>query len=189
MSDLWFWTFVKSLSSLAGHYNRKTCWVFFQMLNLEITWIATHIERRVSHSWWRHRVLSVVSCHQFNVQGSVYATFLHDVVHLYDVVYLYAVVVDEMIKKDLDFHNGTDVMHRAKNFQFTGITSSAIMSSQLCTSDKGGGKCFCPRMSVRMSEPDCFLWYRMRCNAKFYYLGKIPRIGIGRPSLQRCVVL
>jgi len=23
----------------------------------------------------------------------------------------------------------------------------------------------------------------MRCNAEFYYVGKIPRIGIGRPSL------
>ena len=30
---------------------------------------------------------------------------------------------------------------------------------------------------------------RMRCNAEFYYVGKIPRIGIGRPSLQRRVVL
>ena len=28
-----------------------------------------------------------------------------------------------------------------------------------------------------------------RCNAEFYYVGKIPRIGIGRPSLQRGVVL
>ena len=29
----------------------------------------------------------------------------------------------------------------------------------------------------------------MRCNAEFYYVGKIPRTGIGRPSLQRGVVL
>ena len=29
----------------------------------------------------------------------------------------------------------------------------------------------------------------MRCNAEFYYVGKIRRVGIGRPSLQRCVVL
>jgi len=36
-------------------------------------------------------------------------------------------------------------------------------------------------------EPDWFLRYRMRCNAKFYYVGKIPRIG--RPSLQWGVVL
>jgi len=28
-----------------------------------------------------------------------------------------------------------------------------------------------------------------RCNAEFYYVGKIPRIHIGRPSLQRGVVL
>jgi len=40
-----------------------------------------------------------------------------------------------------------------------------------------------------MSEPDCFLRYRMHCNAEFYYVGEIPRIGIGRLSLQRCVVL
>jgi len=40
-----------------------------------------------------------------------------------------------------------------------------------------------------MPEPDCFLRYRMRCNAEFYYVGKIPRLGIGRPSLQRGVVL
>ena len=40
-------------------------------------------------------------------------------------------------------------------------------------------------------EPDCFLRYRMRCNAEFYYVGNIPpiAIGIGRPSLQRRVVL
>ena len=25
-----------------------------------------------------------------------------------------------------------------------------------------------------MPEPDCFLRYRMRCNAEFYYVGKIP---------------
>jgi len=48
----------------------------------------------------------------------------------------------------------------------------------------------CPiRIIVRMPEPDCILPYRMRCNAEFYYVGKIPRIGIGRPSLQRRVVL
>ena len=29
----------------------------------------------------------------------------------------------------------------------------------------------------------------MHCNAEFYYAGKIPRTGIGRPSLQRGVVL
>ena len=40
-----------------------------------------------------------------------------------------------------------------------------------------------------MPEPDCFLRYRMRCNAEFYYVGKIPSIGIGRPSLQRRVAL
>jgi len=47
------------------------------------------------------------------------------------------------------------------------------------------------RIIVRMPEPDCFLRYRMRCNAEFYYVGKIPRrpTGIGRPSLQRRVVL
>jgi len=28
-----------------------------------------------------------------------------------------------------------------------------------------------------------------RCNAEFYYVGKIPRIRIDRPSLQRGVVL
>jgi len=31
-----------------------------------------------------------------------------------------------------------------------------------------------------MPEPDCFLRYRLRCNAEFYYVGKISRIGIGR---------
>jgi len=31
-----------------------------------------------------------------------------------------------------------------------------------------------------MPEPDCFLRYRMRCNAEFYYVGKMPRTGIGR---------
>ena len=45
------------------------------------------------------------------------------------------------------------------------------------------------RIIVRMLEPDCFLRYRMRCNAEFYYVGKIPRTGIGRPSLQRGVIL
>ena len=43
------------------------------------------------------------------------------------------------------------------------------------------------RIIVRMPEPDCFLWYRMRCNTEFYYVGKISRTGIGRPS--RCMVL
>ena len=42
---------------------------------------------------------------------------------------------------------------------------------------------------VRMPEPDCFLRYRMCCNAEFYYVGKLPHIGIGRLSLKRCVVL
>ena len=32
-----------------------------------------------------------------------------------------------------------------------------------------------------MLEPDCFLRYRMHCNAEFYYVGKISRTGIGRP--------
>ena len=45
------------------------------------------------------------------------------------------------------------------------------------------------RIIVRMPEPDCFLRYRMRCNAEFYYVGKISRTGSGRPSLQRGVVL
>ena len=31
--------------------------------------------------------------------------------------------------------------------------------------------------------------YRMRCNAEFYYVGKIPHVAIGRPSLQQYVVL
>ena len=52
------------------------------------------------------------------------------------------------------------------------------------------------RIIVRM--PDCFLRYSMRCNAKFYYVGKIPPIGLQRrvvlkwfysPPVQRCVVL
>jgi len=34
------------------------------------------------------------------------------------------------------------------------------------------------RIIVRMPEPDCFLRCRMRCNAEFYYGGKIPRTGI-----------
>jgi len=40
-----------------------------------------------------------------------------------------------------------------------------------------------------MPEPDCFLPYRMHCNAEFYYVGKIPRTGIGRSSKQQRVVL
>ena len=40
-----------------------------------------------------------------------------------------------------------------------------------------------------MSEPDCSLRYRVRWNAEFYYVGKIPRTDIGRQSLQGCVVL
>ena len=36
-----------------------------------------------------------------------------------------------------------------------------------------------------MPEPDCSLRYHMRYNAEFYYVGKIPPIGIG---LQRRVV-
>ena len=39
-----------------------------------------------------------------------------------------------------------------------------------------------------MPKPDCFLRYRMFCNAEFYYVGKFPRIGIGHPSLQQHVV-
>ena len=39
------------------------------------------------------------------------------------------------------------------------------------------------RIIFRMLEPDCFIRYRMRCNAEFYYVGKIPRTSIGRPSL------
>ena len=31
---------------------------------------------------------------------------------------------------------------------------------------------------IWMPEPDCFLRHRMRCNAEFYYVGKISRIGI-----------
>ena len=37
-----------------------------------------------------------------------------------------------------------------------------------------------------MLEPDCFFRYRVHCNEEFYYVGKIPPIGIG---LQRRVVL
>ena len=33
---------------------------------------------------------------------------------------------------------------------------------------------------VRMLEPDCFLRYCMCCNVEFYYIAKIPPIGIGR---------
>jgi len=33
-----------------------------------------------------------------------------------------------------------------------------------------------------MPEPDCLLRYRMHCNTEFYYVGKIPPIGIGRAS-------
>jgi len=40
-----------------------------------------------------------------------------------------------------------------------------------------------------MPEPEYFLRYRMRCNAEFYYVEKIRRIGIGRLSLQRDVIL
>ena len=36
------------------------------------------------------------------------------------------------------------------------------------------------RIIVRMPEPDYFLWYHIRCNAEFYYVGKISHIGIGR---------
>jgi len=39
-----------------------------------------------------------------------------------------------------------------------------------------------------MLEPDCFLLYRMCCNAEFYYVGEIPPVGIGRPSLQQGMV-
>ena len=99
------------------------------------------------------------------------------------------------------------------------------------TSDKGGGKCFRPRLSVclsvskitqkrvhgfgwnvacrqmsghgrtdllfspiriivRMPEPDCFLRYRISAATRnFITSWEIPRIRIGRPSLQRGVVL
>jgi len=40
-----------------------------------------------------------------------------------------------------------------------------------------------------MPELDSFLRYHMHCNAEFYYVRKIPRTGIGRPSQQRRVVL
>jgi len=42
---------------------------------------------------------------------------------------------------------------------------------------------------IRMPEPDCFLRCRMHCNAQLYYLWKIPRTGIGHPSLQRGMIL
>jgi len=83
----------------------------------------------------------------------VYAPFLHDVVYLYAVIvdemiqlvldkrHLIRcelarrgvrrgtgrlVGVDEMIQLGLDYRNGTDVMHRAKNFQFNGISRSTV---------------------------------------------------------------
>ena len=34
------------------------------------------------------------------------------------------------------------------------------------------------RIIVRMPEPDCFLWYRMHCNAEFYYVRKIPQASL-----------
>ena len=34
-------------------------------------------------------------------------------------------------------------------------------------------------ITVRMPELDCFLRYRMHCNSEFYYVGRIPRTGIG----------
>jgi len=42
------------------------------------------------------------------------------------------------------------------------------------------------RIIIRMPEPDCFLPYRMHCNAEFYYVGKICN---GHASQQRRVVL
>jgi len=45
------------------------------------------------------------------------------------------------------------------------------------------------RIIVQMPEPDSFMISYKRCNTEFYYVGKIPRIRIGRPSLQRSVVL
>jgi len=42
---------------------------------------------------------------------------------------------------------------------------------------------------ARIPEPDCFLQYCMRCKAEFYYVGKTPSTGIGRPPLQRRMVL
>ena len=38
------------------------------------------------------------------------------------------------------------------------------------------------RIIARVPEPDCFLRYRMSCNTEFYYMVKIPRIGICRPT-------
>jgi len=40
-----------------------------------------------------------------------------------------------------------------------------------------------------MPELNCFHQYRMCCNTEFYCVVKIPRIGIGCLSLQRCMVL
>ena len=78
----------------------------------------------------------------------MYAPFLHDVVYLYAVIVdemiglhphfgLVAAtanraasqrtsLVDEMIQLGLDYRNGTDVMHRAKNFQFIGNNATVF---------------------------------------------------------------
>jgi len=40
-----------------------------------------------------------------------------------------------------------------------------------------------------MPELDWFLQYRISAATRNFIVGKIPRIGIGRPSLQRGVVL
>ena len=45
------------------------------------------------------------------------------------------------------------------------------------------------RIIFRTLEPDCFIRYRMRCNAEFYYVGKIPHAYWRGRSLQRGVVL
>jgi len=45
------------------------------------------------------------------------------------------------------------------------------------------------RIIVWMPESDCFLRYCMRCNAEFYHVGKISRIGIRHPPLQWGMVL
>ena len=44
---------------------------------------------------------------------------------------------------------------------------------------------FWARSGFQMPELDCFLRYRIRCNSEFYYVGKIPRIGIGMGA-RRC---
>ena len=48
------------------------------------------------------------------MQGSVYASFM------YDIVYLYSLIVDSMIKNGLDYRDGNAVMKLSKTFQFNG---------------------------------------------------------------------